>query len=195
MLEEYIDIENTCYVGENLFQSGYELAELYFKLYPGKKNFLVVRSTIDNENNGRLAGFYKALKDMDMPETSFVDVQRGDRFIASAIARKLSELGEKCDCIYSPSGFLSEACVAVIKLKADKEIHCIGFESNKLTNKYCKSGLIKVIVDQDMDGQSKEAIYLASECLKCGMVSERKCVFVKSKPVNIDELAESEKEE
>ena len=32
LLEEYIEIENTCYVGENLFQSGYELAELYFKL-------------------------------------------------------------------------------------------------------------------------------------------------------------------
>lgn len=195
LLEKYLEIENTCYIGENSFQSGYELCELYFKEYPGKKNILLVRSSIDNSNDGRLAGFYKALKDMGMPEPAFVDVQRGNRIVASTIARKLSQMGEECDCIYSPSGYLSECCNAVIKLKSNKEFHCIGFESNKLTNKYCKKGLIKLIIDQDMEGQSREAICLASECLKYGKMPDKKCVYVKSKPVDLDELSEAEKEE
>ncbi len=192
LLEEYLEIENTCYIGENSFQSGYELCELYFKEYPGKKNILLVRSSIDNSNDGRLAGFYKALKDLGMPEPDFVDVQRGNRIVASTIARKLNELGDKCDCIYSPSGYLSESCNAVVKLKSNKEHHCIGFESNKLTNKYCKLGLIKIIVDQDMDGQSREAVNLATECLKTGEKPKEKCIYIKSKPVNLDDLPEDE---
>lgn len=195
LLEEYLEIENTCYVGENSFESGYELCKLYFEEYSRDKKILVVRSSIDNGNNGRLAGFCKALEDMNMPTPSYVDVQRGNRIVASAIARKLSQMGEECDCIYSPSGYLSECCNAVIKLKSNKEFHCIGFESNKLTNKYCKKGLIKLIIDQDMEGQSREAICLASECLKYGKMPDKKCVYVKSKPVDLDELSEAEKEE
>ncbi len=192
LLEEYLEIENTCYIGENTFQSGYELCELYFKEYPGKKNILLVRSSIDKGNDGRLAGFCKALKDMNMPEPSVVDVQRGNRIVASTIARKLNELGDKCDCIYSPSGYLSESCNAVIKLKGDRKIHCIGFESNKLTNKYCKSGLIKLVVDQDMDGQSEKAMSVALECLMSGEAPKEKCIYIQSKPVNLDELPDDE---
>lgn len=178
LLEEYLDVVNTFYVGDDSYQSGYNLASAYRKKYPETTSFAIIRNLPRTVTQRRIEGFCDALGDCKI---KYIDGPFEKKIMSSLIARELSLIEDKIDCVFCPDGMMEQTGSAVYKLRSENDIHCIGFESSKGCRKYIESGIIKAVASQDTKAQAETAVLLAEEYIRGFEYPKSKCCYVKSK--------------
>ena len=159
LIEEFIDIKNVFYIGENSFYQGYHIGEEYIHAYPDSTRFAILRSTDFYTEKERIA---------DLRENT------GTRSRAAYIARQLANLKCLPDCIFCPSGNILYAADSVKKL--NKNIHCIGFDMH--TKRADNDGIITHLSLQDIDFQARKAWEYTGEFLKTSIFPEDKKTYI-----------------
>lgn len=182
LLEEYIEIENTCFVGEDMYRAGKTLAQLYFEKYKDSKLVVIFNKNI-NCLGRRAEGFVAGLKECEIASFLYVENTKKSytKGRASVIARELKRYAEIADCVCCTGGGISEVNAALDKINPKKDIHIIGFENN-VKGSSCKGiERVKLIIDQDLKKQAETAVEIADTYIKTGVKPEKRNVFVKSK--------------
>ncbi len=178
LIEEFLDIKNTFYIGANSFEQGYQISKRYIENYPNASHFAVLRSTDFHTEKMRVGGFLRALEEHGGELVLSVRSEFGSKIQSANIARALSHAKEIPDCIFCPSGNLVMAALAVKKLKSDKSIHCIGFDINTESGTDGYKNILTNILIQDTDTQAKTAVECATEFLRHGCFPKRKIMYV-----------------
>lgn len=181
LLEEYLETDDCCFVGEDSLKNAYEITKKYFEHYPESKQFIIVRSSSHASEN-RVRGIESALKELDKPKPIILDIEventNNSGLWASILARNLEKYKNIVDCVCAVNSFAYSSCMAVKKLKSKRDIHCIGFEAHKMNKKYIDMNLLKILSSQDLRKQTEMAVNIAIEFLKTGKKPSEKCVYV-----------------
>lgn len=172
-LEEYIDtsnIDNSCFVGEDSYKEGYELACRYIKKFKDSKRFLIYNSKVGLSHK-RIEGFVAALIDegKSSVQLNITDIKTNAK--SAVFAREFVQ-HDDVDCIYAPTGSAIMVDLAVNKLK--KKTHIIGFDG--VGKNY--SNNVKFIVNQDLKAQA-----IASVDAVMNNTMTAKSIFIPSKLV------------
>lgn len=181
LLEEWIDIEDTCFVGENSYQEGYDVADRYLKIAPESKVFLDVICTV-GDPRPRTQGFFQRLQEAGISDFSQIDleVHHGLKMGSAITARKLAPYIHKVDCIYCPSGSSDLVLMALGKLPTEHPVDLIYFENRPIKNLSTAFRGRKFSVNQDLEGQAKTAISLAKDYIETGKKPSEHCIYVPS---------------
>ncbi len=178
LIEEFLDIKNTFYIGEDSRGQGYSLGKKYTESYPSAREFAILHSTEFDTERARIDGFRSALSECKCEVALNIKSESGSKTQSAHIARALARANSVPDCIFCPSGNLSMAALAVKKLKADKTIHCIGFDMNTESNSEGYENILTHILIQDTDAQAQTAVECAAEFLRSGCFPSRKIMYV-----------------
>lgn len=184
LLEEWIDIDDTCFVGENSYKEGYDVADRYLKIAPESKVFLDVICTVGDLRR-RTQGFFQRLQEAGISDFSQIDleVHRGQKMGFAITARKLAPYIHKVDCIYCPSGSSELVLMALGKLPTERPVDLIYFEDRPIKNLSTAFHGRKFSVNQDLEGQAKTAVTLAKAYIDTGEKPEDQRIYVPSQYV------------
>ncbi len=174
LVEEFIDIKNVFYVGENSFSQGYFIGERYIKAYPDSTRFALLHSTDFYTEKKRIEGFMAALNDYNKEMILDIIGNSETKSKSAHIARQLADLKVLPDCIFCPSGDILYAAGSVKKL--NNNIHCIGFDLHTKTDSN-----IKYITDlflQDIDSYAQKAWEYTEKFLNYSTFPECKKTYI-----------------
>ncbi len=163
LIEEFLPVKNTFFIGEDSFTEGRRLARAYCEAHPEKREFAILQATELHTERMRIEGFCKTLGELGrdcflLPPPASESHAKG-----AAIARELSRLPSLPDCIVCPSGNLTSVSLAVKKLRAASHIDCIGFDTKTGSEVSFAKGTTVLL--QDLAGQARCAIACASDFL------------------------------
>ncbi len=178
LIEEFCDINNTFFVGENSLEQGYNLGSQYAKNYPSSGNFAILHATDFHTEKMRIDGFSNFLTKHQKNISCHLYVSSKSKLQASSIARQLADLPQLPDCIFCPSGNVLCACNAVKKLKTKKQIHCIGFDLYTNADNSQNKHIITHVLLQDIETQSQKAWEYAERFLNYSMFPDCKKIYV-----------------
>ncbi len=173
LIEEFIDIKNVFYVGENSFRQGYSLAKTYISAYPDSNHFTILHATDFHTENQRIEGFISAIKECGKHSITHIQINSETKAKSANIARQLADLKNLPDCIFCPSGNIVYASGAVKKL--NRKIHCIGFDMH--TEKDKNNNITHLLI-QDTDNQVKKACECAKNFLHLSMFPDCKNIYI-----------------
>ncbi len=179
LIEEFLDIKNAFYIGADSFEQGYSLGKEYMESYPEAISFAVLHSTEFYTERERVKGFMQAVREYGREPVLDIHSDTDSKTQSAGIARALAVAKSAPDCIFCPSGNLSMAALAVKKLKADKQIHCIGFDINTESGTEGYENILSHILLQDTDIQAKKAVECAIEFLRYGNFPNQKMMWTK----------------
>lgn len=174
LIEEFIDIKNTFYIGEDSFYQGYAIGEKYIHAYPNSTRFAILRSTDFYTEKKRIEGFLSAINDYGKKRIADLRENSETRSRAAYIARQLANLKYLPDCIFCPSGNILYAADSIKKL--NKNIHCIGFDMH--AKRADNDGIITHLLLQDIDSQAKKAWEYTGNFLKTSIFPEDKKTYI-----------------
>lgn len=163
LIEEFSEIKNTFYIGENSFQEGYLLGKEYINKYPLAQSFTILRLKISTTAKLRIDGFKKALAENNKQIFKEIKCEAERKIQSAQIARALYELYDLPDCIFCPSGTVSTCCSAIRKLKTEKEIHCIGFDTEENEK---EKEILKLASLQNINDEITTALNYADNYIK-----------------------------
>lgn len=180
LLEQYLDIKNAFFIGENSYQKGYELGKEYIKTHPDYKSVSIIRTTNYKTENLRVDGFLKAINETGEKKVFDITVSTQSKNRASLIARELDRLNECVQCIFCPSGNSAEAVLAVKKLKAEQRIYCIGFDTNDKMLSNIQTEKLTVLAKQNITEFAKSSFEYAEKFVKDATFPNTKCKYIES---------------
>ncbi len=173
LLEEFLEIKNAFYVGQDSFTESFKLCERYLTANQNAKSFSIIKSTGFENENIRIEGFTKCLKEHNI-SYSFIESDPSFKAQAAFIAGRLSEAKALPDCVFCPSGNTENTCLAIKKLKAFKKIDCIGFDINPKKAEF----ISEFIVMQNIKKLSKTATELAKDFLDKSKFPQNKYNYI-----------------
>ncbi len=176
LIEEFSDIKNSFFIGENSAAQGYRIMEEYIRTYPDSDNFVILHTTDFYTEQQRIDGAKAALDKYNKTIIGNVRFNSETKAKAAGIARELATLPVLPDCIFAPSGNIHCAADAVRKLKTEKNIHCIGFDM--YTRKDYDKEIFTHILLQDIDTQAKTACDCAKRFLNSSFFPDSKCIYI-----------------
>lgn len=183
ILEEYIETDNCYFVGEDSFENGYLLTKKYFEMYPDRSRLITMNASAHNSKK-RILGIESALKELKKPEMILLNTFSGDvvyrRLTASMLARALEKYKDSVDCVCLVNSFAYISCMSIGKLKLERDIHCIGFETHPSNKKYIDNGVLKLLCSQNLKRQTELSLEMAEEFLETGKKPAQKCVYVEN---------------
>ena len=175
LVEEQIDIKKTCYIGEDSYKAGYELAKTYFSRYRERKSIIIFHYKSEFAGK-RTEGFVDASKEMGINSIIYIDsnIEEQTGATEAVIARRFSSCEREFDCVYCPAGGVEKIRKVLKKLRLEKDIHIIGFDKKPGE----KHGAEKIIVNQNLEKQSEKAVFVAKEFIQTGRYPEEKNIYV-----------------
>ncbi len=181
LLEEYLEVPNTCFVGEASYNEGYKLANLYFDKYRDKKSVLVITNS-NNSSKRRVDGFCDAVLDRGNILITKLSINADglENAKVAPVARQLQEYMDKIDCIYCPIGNLKTIDSALEKLNGKNSIDIMGFDGGFDGSKPIKTENIKLAVEQNVQAQAQLAVDTAIGYIK-NKTTVRSNLYVESK--------------
>ncbi len=181
LVEEFLNIPNTFYIGTDSVAQGYHLTEKYIKAFPTSNDFAILDTTYFATEKERISGFLSALQSHGKRVVFRVGFDSQSRTQSATIARALSDAKALPDCVFCPSGGLAKAALAIKKLRSPKKIHCIGFDVNVNGLNHNDKSILTFVSVQDIDGQAKRAVVYAKNFLLGRELPEDKSVYIESK--------------
>lgn len=180
-VNEILDVNNSFYVGDNHFKSGYELFSEYIKKYPNKNRALVILNEFKTKTQTkRLEGFIKALEENSGILVKTVTIPYSKTIMPSFIARELKGIkNDEIDCIFSSEGTLISTCSAISKLGFEN-VDCIGFENMLENTKYIDMGIIKAVVEQNISSQIEVTTRLVNAYSNTLSYPDKKYTYTKN---------------
>lgn len=184
LVEELVDADNVCYIGENSFEAGYSLARKYFNKFPESKSIVICDDKLSSCGK-RIDGFLKAAEELGIDDIKYVSTSTGSPTKAQSaiVARRLIEYIDTVHCIYCPSGTLSTINHALSKLSPERDIHIIGFENHTRLNYTNRVDMLKLVIDQNLEQQASIAVRVAAECLENGRLPDIRTIYTPSTTV------------
>lgn len=164
-LSEFMDITNTFFIGEDPYQSGYQLGQAYLSHFTEFKKIICV-STLGSANaQKRRLGFIDAVASVGhSPLLDTIFMPPGNHIPAAGLARMLdSRYAGAFDCVYCTDGILPQVCLAIDKLKYAHNVICLGHENPPGNDKYWSNGRIAACMVQNIEAQGKIAMRLAAD--------------------------------
>lgn len=183
LFEEYLEVQNTFFVGEDDYRSGYELGRRYLETYPETKRILIVKQHQGQGAVKRIDGFTAALAEFGLQPCATVELFGKDHALAAVIARELAQVKSEFECVFCQSGTVPYVCQAIGKLKLKRQIHCIGFENPNTNRLYFETGMLKMVMEQNLKMQAETAMQIANQYICEHTVPASQCIRIKPKLV------------
>ncbi len=184
LLEEFMPIDNTYFVGGDPYDDGYRLASVYLEEHSEMSSFAVLRVTEFENEKRRVEGFAAAAKEIN--QSTVTDVLPNcpySKAAAASYARALSELSPFPDCLFCPSGGMSKGRLAAIKLK--RELPVIGFDDNVDVNAASPASPesykhIQMSLKQDIPKLAEQAMKLVLDFVGNSTYPEKQYTFIQA---------------
>lgn len=181
LLNQYADVRNVFYVGEDGGASGRALGEECRELF-GRCPRIIHLSTGDNGNaHRRNTGFWEIAAHYGAVSAGRISLYATEQILASRLARELSAMAGQFDGIYCDDGILSHAALAAEKLRTGRLLPCIGYECPGGGRKYRESGAIAAYVFQDHVAQGEKVMELVYTYLQTDAFPAQKYNYVPSR--------------
>ena len=181
LLTEFLDIENTFYVGADTYKDGCALGEIYLERYRNYKRILAFSTAETVAIQNRIKGFYDTVSKETVTDLHRLVIPKNTKTFSSLIAREIStRYPEGIDLILCADGVLPDVCLAVKKLKPSHKMLCLGFENPESNRPYIEAGILGALIRQDVELQARTAVRLAAEYVRTGCLPEKKVNFVGS---------------
>lgn len=160
LFNTWIECAETCYVGEDAFQSGCTAGRMMSLLAKSEGRYLVVSQGqgINFGLDQRYQGFRKVIE-ADRPDLKCLGMIDGEGNYEKAYKMVLDFLSrEKIDAIYTTNAVVEVVAKAADECGIGKKIKIIGHDALPSTLKYLREGVIDLLIDQEPQRQGYLAI-------------------------------------
>ena len=181
LIGEYADVPNTFYLGEDPFISGYELGQNYLRHYPNNRSFSMICRGNNTKQQQRSAGFIKALNECGIYKYDIWNEADLCESVPYLIARKLGEKKVLPDCVFCANTNAYQVSDALLKMKTQKTVQCIGFALMAAERTAKHDDILKVVSCPDIDGQISVLVDNIKQYALNALLPEKKHLFVPNK--------------
>lgn len=179
-LSEYVDIENTFYVGSDAFRDGFTLGKAYLDEFI-KYSHIICLTKDDNINcSKRAEGFKKAIEGRGELTFQKLQLPPFTKSLPAQLARMLKKTisDEKSTCVFCTDGITSQISLAVSK--AGFRCACIGFENPDDYRACERGGKVAAYIRQNVSLQAATAMQLAEKYVNTGFFPDQKSTYINS---------------
>ncbi len=156
-------------VCSNYYDDGRSLGAALTTHMPKCKRVLALHVHNGLGSQTRTNGFLSVLQENNIELVGNIELEDIEKPFASVIARAIRDAGTgSFDCLYCATGVTPYACLALCKLRLDKNVICIGYENPPGNAPYTKSGLIRILAVSNAYEMGKSACMLAQRYLLSG---------------------------
>lgn len=162
----------TCYVGQDLLQSGRTAGRLMSMIAPPDSNYAVILPVIESMSAlyKRYEGFKEVLE-MYRKDMKLIGVFNCEQEGKQAYERTISLLqNEKVDAIYASNVILEDVAQAVYDMGFGQKIKLIGHDLTKTIKEYIENNTIDISIGQEPEKQG----YIAVERLCRNLLLDEK---------------------
>lgn len=105
-----------------------------------------------------------------------------DHLIPAQLARMITETYKgSFRSVYVSQGVIPQVCMALQKLKLEKEVVVFGYENPKRNARFAKLNMIAAVIEQDTYEQGARCIEAVYRWFQEGMIPDKRCIYVPSR--------------